>query len=107
MDEVTDDSRRVPERWLNLLELVLDEGIERDGGIELSAEELRVDVPLSFGEGGTTAEWGLDGSVTVETEGTRGTLAEWYHLHRESLPSPGSNGTGGPVRADDADGADN
>ena len=107
MDEVADDSRRVPARWLNLLELVLDEGIERDGGIELSAEELQVDVPLSFGEGGTTAEWGLDGSVTVETEGTRGTLAEWYHLHRESLPSPGSNGTEGPVRADDADGPDN
>jgi len=99
-------SRRVPERWLSVLELVLDEGIERDGGVELSADDLRIDVPLSFGDGASRAEWGFDGSVTVETEGTRGTLAEWYHLHRESLPTPGDDGAVRPAEPTDADESD-
>lgn len=84
-------SRRVPQRWLDVLELAIDEGIEREGGITLSADDLRIEVPLAFGDDADRAEWGFDGSVTVETEGTRGTLAEWYHLHRESLPDPGGN----------------
>ncbi|UIP01402.1 hypothetical protein Hbl1158_15960 (plasmid) [Halobaculum sp. CBA1158] len=88
MTEDPPASRRVPKRWLNVLELVLDEGIEREGGIELEADDLRVEVPLAFDEDADSAEWGFDGSVTIETKGTRGTLAEWYHLHRESLPHP-------------------
>lgn len=92
MGDDTADSRRVPERWLNVLELVIDEGIEREGGISLSAEDLWLEVPLEFGEDAERAEWGFDGSVTVETEGTRGTLAEWYHIHCESLPDPHGNG---------------
>jgi len=107
MSDDAQHSPRVPERWLSVLELVLDEGIERDGGVELSAEDLRVDVPLSFGDTASRAEWGFDGSVTVETEGTRGTLAEWYHLHRESLPTPGDDGTVPRVEPTDADGSDN
>ncbi|MFC7068559.1 hypothetical protein [Halobaculum lipolyticum] len=103
MSDETDDSRRVPERWLNLLELVIDEGIEREGGIELSAEDLRVEVPLAFGDDAERAEWGFDGSVTVETKGTRGTLAEWYHLHRESLPDPHGNGREATVPSDDGE----
>lgn len=88
MADNTRSSKRVPERWLDVLELALDEGIEREGGITLAAEELRVDVPLAFGDDADRAEWGFDGSVTVETKGTRGSLAEWFHLHRESLPDP-------------------
>ncbi|WP_435064272.1 hypothetical protein [Halobaculum sp. EA56] len=103
MDDDTTASRRVPERWLNLLELVIDEGIEREGGVSLSAEDLRVEVPLAFGEDADRAEWRFDGSVTVETEGTRGTLAEWYHLHRESLPDPHGNGDGRAAHTEDGD----
>ncbi|QZP39584.1 hypothetical protein [Halobaculum magnesiiphilum] len=88
MSDDTRTSRRVPKRWLDVLELAIDEGIEREGGVTLSAEDLRVEVPLAFGDDADRAEWGFDGSVTVETDGTRGTLAEWYHLHRESLPDP-------------------
>lgn len=88
MNDDTRASRRVPERWLDVLELAIDEGIEREGGVTLSADDLRVEVPLAFGDDADRAEWGFDGSVTVETDGTRGTLAEWYHLHRESLPDP-------------------
>lgn len=97
------DARRVPEGWLNILELVLDEAIEREGGIRLDTEDLRVDVPLEFGDDADRAEWGFDGSVTVETEGTRGTLAEWYHLHRESLPDPHGNGDRVVTSTDDSD----
>ncbi|WP_277556032.1 hypothetical protein [Halobaculum limi] len=96
------DARRVPEGWLNMLELVIDEAIEREGGIRLDTEDLRVDVPLEFGDDAERAEWGFDGSVTVETEGTRGTLAEWYHLHRESLPDPHGNGKNAGTPRDDA-----
>ncbi|MFC7098884.1 hypothetical protein [Halobaculum marinum] len=103
MTDDTTDTRRVPERWLNLLELVIDEGIEREGGIRLAAEELRVDVPLAFGDDAERAEWGFDGSVTVETKGTRGTLAEWYHLHRESLPDPHGNGREPTVATDESE----
>lgn len=81
-------SRRLPQQWLDVLEVVLDEAIEREGGIRLAADDLRVEIPLSFDEGADRAEWGFDGAVTVETDGTRGTLAEWYHLHHESLPDP-------------------
>ena len=101
MSDDTADTGRVPERWLELLELVIDEGIEREGGIELSAEDLRVEVPLAFGDDAERAEWGFDGSVTVETEGTRGTLAEWYHLHRESLPDPHGDGRTPAVATDE------
>lgn len=86
-------SRRVPEQWLNVLELVIDEAIEREGGIRLDTDDLRVEVPLEFGDDAERAEWGFDGSVTVETKGTRGTLAEWYHLHHESLPDPDKSET--------------
>lgn len=92
MDQDTLGSRRVPDEWITLLEQMIDESIEREGGIQLTAEDLRVDVPLAFGEGADRAEWGFDGSVTVETKGTRGSLAEWYHLHHESLPAPGESG---------------
>jgi hypothetical protein len=88
MEQNSRSSQRVPERWLDVLELVIDEGIEREGGVTLSADDLRVEVPLAFGDDADRAKWGFDGSVTVETNGTRGTLAEWYHLHRESLPDP-------------------
>ncbi|MFC6784558.1 hypothetical protein ACFQFH_01375 [Halobaculum halobium] len=101
MGDDTIGSRRVPEQWLRLLELVIDEGIERQGGVELSAEDLRIDVPLAFGEDADRAEWGFDGSVTVETKGTRGTLAEWYHLHRESLPAPKEDGSSRSTTAKD------
>ncbi|MFC7137956.1 hypothetical protein ACFQRB_18930 [Halobaculum litoreum] len=103
MGDDTFDSRRVPERWLNVLELVIDEGIEREGGVRLAADDLRVDVPLAFGDDAERAEWGFDGSVTVETKGTRGTLAEWYHLHRESLPDPHSDGREPPVASENGE----
>ncbi|WP_201289507.1 hypothetical protein [Halobaculum saliterrae] len=103
MDHDTLESRRVPEEWITLLEQMIDESIEREGGIQLSAEDLQVDVPLAFGEDADRAEWGFDGSVTVETKGTRGSLAEWFHLHHESLPAPGENGLRRPSDTGDSD----
>ncbi|QZX99261.1 hypothetical protein [Halobaculum rubrum] len=103
MNDDTPRSRRVPEQWLTLLEQMIDEGIEREGGIKLSAEDLRVEVPLAFGEDADRAEWGFDGSVTVETKGTRGTLAEWFHLHHESLPTPDEDGVGRSTIPEDSD----
>ena len=103
MSDDTLGSRRVPEQWITLVEQMIDEGIEREGGMKLTAENLRMDVPLAFGEDADRAEWGFDGSVTVETKGTRGTLAEWFHLHHESLPAPEEEGVDGSTIPEDSD----
>jgi len=72
--------------WMDSLDEVLDEAITRDEGVELTAEGLRVQVPLRFGEDSPRAEWGFDGSVRIDVEGERGPLAEWVRLWGAQLP---------------------
>jgi hypothetical protein len=66
--------------WLDVVEQVLDEEIDREEAIRLTADELEVDVPLSYGDGAQRATWRFNGSVTVTVDGMRGPLADWLKL---------------------------
>ena len=75
-----------PQTWMDGIDEVLDEAMTRDEGLELTAEDLQVEVPLRFGESTPRAEWGLDGSVRIDVEGERGPLAEWVRLWGAQFP---------------------
>lgn len=67
----------------SLVDELLEEELASDERVELTMEDVSVDVPLAFGDDAPTAEWGLDGTVRVETEGEAGALREWLQLWRE------------------------
>ena len=71
---------RAPPTWLDTVEQLLDETVDREEQFELVAEDLRVEVPLLAGEDTPRAEWGFDGTVSVDVKGLRGPLAEWLQL---------------------------
>jgi hypothetical protein len=75
-----------PQTWMDSIDEMLDEAVSRDEGLELTAEDLRVHIPLRFGEDAPRAEWGFDGNVRIEVEGERGPLAEWVQLWESQLP---------------------
>jgi hypothetical protein len=75
----TPESRPEP----SLVEELLDEELSSDEQIELALEDVAVDVPLAFGDDAPTAEWHLDGTVRIETEGETGALREWLQLWRD------------------------
>jgi hypothetical protein len=66
--------------WLDVVEQVLDEEIDREEAIRLTAEEFEVDIPLSYGPDPERATWRFNGSVTVTVDGMRGPLADWLKL---------------------------
>jgi hypothetical protein len=66
--------------WLDVVEQVLDEEIDREEAIRLTADEFTVDVPLSYGDEPERATWRFNGSVTVTVDGMRGPLADWLKL---------------------------
>ena len=67
----------------SLVDELLEEELASDERVELTMEDVSVDVPLAFGDDAPTAEWSLDGTVRVETEGEAGALREWLQLWRE------------------------
>jgi len=69
--------------WFDVADELLDESVDREEAVTLQAENLTVDVPLSFDDGGF-ARWRFDGRVTVAVDGMRRPLAEWDHVFRES-----------------------
>ncbi|MFB6117251.1 hypothetical protein [Halosegnis sp.] len=75
-----------PEEWLATLDELLDEGVEREEHLHVSAEDLSVEVPVAFGEETPRAEWRFDGDLTVQIDGVRGSLAEWFRLYGETPP---------------------
>ena len=68
--------------WLDVADELFDEQLERDEAIELHLEDVEVDVPLSFGDGGDRARWEFDGTVRVHTEGHSGPLYGWLEYWR-------------------------
>lgn len=70
--------------WLDLADDLIDESVEREESVTLAAEDLSVDVPLSFGADSERAQWGFDGEVTVTVDGMRGSFAEWVQLFRHA-----------------------
>jgi hypothetical protein len=77
-------SRQAETTWLDVADELIDEGVEREESITLSADDLTVDVPLAFGDEAQRARWEFDGTVTVTVDGMRGSIAEWMHLFRET-----------------------
>ena len=76
--------------WLDVADDVIDESVDREESVRLHAEDLTVDVPLSFTDDGPgpRARWRFDGKVTVTVDGMRGSLAEWMHLFRDAHRRP-------------------
>jgi hypothetical protein len=72
--------------WLDVVEEVLDEEIDRDEAIQLVADDLAVDVPLTYGEDPERATWRFNGRVTVTVDGMRGPLADWLKLWLSETP---------------------
>lgn len=69
-----------PVWWLQFVEDILDEGLEREEQFDIAVEDLTLDVPVHFGTDASFARWGFDGRVSVRIEGTRGPLAEWLQF---------------------------
>ena len=84
------EGREVDE-WLGTLDELLDESVDREAEIRLRADDLTVEVPVAFDEDAARAEWGFDGNLTVEVDGIRASLAEWFRLHEETPPEPGAD----------------
>ncbi|PSP84758.1 hypothetical protein BRC83_04775 [Halobacteriales archaeon QS_1_68_17] len=80
MDTETGDASPAPETWLDAIDEMLDEGVDSDEAVTLTAEELTVDVPMAFGADAPRATWRFDGSVTVSVDGMRRPLAGWLRL---------------------------
>ncbi|WP_430505227.1 hypothetical protein [Haloparvum sp. PAK95] len=90
MNRTVDAAEEEEESWLEVLDDLLDEEIDRDEALELTAEDLEVDVPLRFGEDSPHAKWGFDGTVRVSVEGPSGPLADWlrfWYERSDSSPS--------------------
>lgn len=75
-----------PAEWLDALDDLIDESFKREEAITLTAKDLNVDVPLTFGQDAPAATWRFDGDVTVHADGLRAPLAEWFALTGEPLP---------------------
>lgn len=89
------DAPEEGESWMAVLDDLLDEEIDRDEAIELTAEDLKVDVPLRFGEDTPHASWGFDGTVRVSVEGQSGPLADWLRFWYERSSSSSTEVAGG------------
>lgn len=83
----TVDAADEEKSWLEVLDDLLDEEVDRDEAIELTAEDLEVDVPLRFGEDSPHAKWAFDGTVRVSVEGPSGPLADWLRFWYERSDS--------------------
>ncbi|WP_138005198.1 hypothetical protein [Halalkalirubrum salinum] len=77
LEHSSDDS---DESWLSIMDRLLDEGVDRSEAIQLTAEELSIDVPARFGEDPPRARWRFDGTVRVTIDGNRAPLAAWIRL---------------------------
>lgn len=66
--------------WISVIDEVVDEGIDRHEVVELTAEDLTIDVPLRFGPNPDRAHWRFDGTVRVSVDGETGPLADWMQF---------------------------
>ena len=73
-----------PEQLRLAVERLLDETVDRDDSLHVSAEELDIAIPMSFGADAQQATWRFDGDMTVTLNGIRGPLREWVALLEES-----------------------
>lgn len=91
MNDAEDDSLT----WTDVIDATIDEEVSRDEAIQLTAEDLAVDIPIRFDVDADVdadvmseksppdhdrARWRFDGTLNVTVEGVRGPLAEWLRL---------------------------
>ncbi|WP_336337094.1 hypothetical protein [Haloarcula brevis] len=69
-----------PEQLRVAAERLLDETVDRDESLHVTAEDLSIAVPTRFGPDAPQATWRFDGDVTVSVDGVRGPLREWVEL---------------------------
>jgi len=66
--------------WNDAIADVLNEEIDREDAIALTADGLEVDVPLAFGPEAQRATWRFNGDLTVRIEGEGNPLADWLRF---------------------------
>jgi hypothetical protein len=95
MNDADDDSLT----WTDVIDATIDEEVSRDEAIQLTAEDLAVDIPIRFDVDTDAdvdadadvmseksppdhdrARWRFDGTLNVTVEGVRGPLSEWLRL---------------------------
>lgn len=95
MNDAEDDSLT----WTDVIDATIDEEVSRDEAIQLTAEDLAVDIPIHFDVDTDAdvdadadvmseksppdhdrARWRFDGTLNVTVEGVRGPLSEWLRL---------------------------
>ena len=99
MNDADDDSLT----WTDVIDATIDEEVSRDEAIQLTAEDLAVDIPIHFDVDTDAdvdadadmdadvmseesppdhdrARWRFDGTLNVTVEGVRGPLAVWLRL---------------------------
>ena len=103
MNDADDDSLT----WTDVIDATIDEEVSRDEAIQLTAEDLAVDIPIHFDvytdsdadadvdadadmdadvmseespPDHDRARWRFDGTLNVTVEGVRGPLSEWLRL---------------------------
>ncbi|WP_336344743.1 hypothetical protein [Halalkalicoccus ordinarius] len=70
------DTEREETTWFDAADSVIDRNLARDETIELTAEDLTVDVPTEFGEK-PRATVRFNGTVRISSEGLSGPLFAW------------------------------
>ena len=70
------------------VERLLDETVDREEELDVTVEDLEVDVPIRFGENSPRARWRFNGDVTITVDGIRQPLREWFDLHEEQPINP-------------------
>jgi len=83
MSQSTDLPDPDPEQLRLAVERLLDETVERDEALHLTADDMSVSVPVRFGSDSPQATWRFDGDVTISVDGVRGPLREWVDLLEE------------------------
>jgi len=83
MSQSTDLPDPDPEQLRLAVERLLDETVDRDEALHVTADDLSVSVPMRFGSDSPQATWRLDGDVTISVDGIRGPLREWVDLLEE------------------------
>ncbi|GCF14833.1 hypothetical protein Harman_27680 [Haloarcula mannanilytica] len=72
-----------PEQLRLAVERLLDETVDRDEALHVTADDVSVSVPMRFGTDSPQATWRFDGDVMVSVDGIRGPLREWVDLLEE------------------------
>jgi len=101
-----DDEREPSPSWLDVVDEVIDESIDRGTTVEATVEDLTVAIPVRFGPDASLAEWRFDGGVRIHVDGASGPLAEWLRWWAARTARRGGSAAADPGDASGPDGSD-